>query len=176
MECDVCKQDNASVFLTQIVAGQVQKVNLCEGCADEKGVDDPKGFNLADLLNGMGEKTTQSKSSRGTICPNCGFSQGDFKKTGRMGCSECYEVFETGVEGLLNAMHKGTQHLGKIPNGGKPRTRPKPAEAPAPSLSSRVEDLQKQLAASIESENYEEAARIRDELRQLESENVGSEA
>ncbi len=166
MECDVCKQDNAAVFLTQVVEGQVQKVNLCDECAKEKGVTDPQGFDLAELLKGMGEKTTQSKSSRGTICPNCGFSQGDFKKTGRMGCSQCYQVFEAGVEGLLNAMHKGTDHIGKTP-GGKPVGQ---------GLAVKIEDLQKQLAASIENENYEEAARIRDQLRQMESENVASEA
>tara|TARA_R110002096_G_scaffold238581_8_gene430167 strand:+ start:1124 stop:1624 length:501 start_codon:yes stop_codon:yes gene_type:complete len=166
MECDVCHKDNATVFLTQVVEGQVQKVNLCDECAETKGVTDPQGFNLAELLKGMGEKSTQSKSSRGTICPVCGFSQGDFKKTGRMGCSHCYVIFEAGVEGLLNAMHKGTSHLGKVPGQAPEEVK----------IDNQIGVLQKKLADSIENENYEEAALIRDQLRQLESENIASEA
>ncbi len=107
MECDVCKQPNAKIFLTQVVEGKVQKVNLCESCAEAKGVTDPTGYDLAELLKGIGEQSMQKKSSRGLSCPNCGFSQADFKKTGRMGCSECYQVFAEGLEGLLKAMHKG---------------------------------------------------------------------
>ena len=54
MLCDVCKCNDAAVFLTQIVDGKMQKVNLCEGCSKEKGVQDPTGFALADLLLGIG--------------------------------------------------------------------------------------------------------------------------
>ncbi|MEO0447299.1 MAG: UvrB/UvrC motif-containing protein, partial [Verrucomicrobiota bacterium] len=124
---------------------------------------DSTGYDLAELLKGMGEESMQSKSSRGTICKNCGFSQSDFKKTGRMGCSECYEVFADGLESLLNAMHKGTHHLGKIPP-------PHRLDAAQQGLSDEIESLQKKLMDSVEQEDYEEAARIRDELRKLEAE------
>lgn len=165
MECDVCKQPNAKIFLTQVVEGKVQKVNLCESCAEAKGVTDPTGYDLAELLKGIGEQSMQKKSSRGLSCPNCGFSQADFKKTGRMGCSECYQVFAEGLEGLLKAMHKGTQHVGKVPQGMLPQKH----------KDDRIEALQRQLASSIENEDYEEAAKIRDELRQLEAQVIESD-
>lgn len=170
MNCDVCKQDNASIFLTQVVEGKVQKVNLCANCAKESGVTDPTGFNLAELLKGMGEQTIQTKSSRGVICPNCGFSQGDFKKTGRMGCSECYEVFAENLGGLLKAMHKGMQHVGKTPTSFEP------SEDGETVGENRIEALQRELESSIAEENYEQAARIRDEMRQIETEPVPTES
>jgi len=159
MECDVCNQETATIFLTQLVEGKVQKVKLCDTCAKTKGVTDPTGYNLAELLKGKGENSVQAKSSRGLICSNCGFSQSDFKKSGRMGCSECYSVFVENLEGLLKAMHKDTAHTGKVPENFQ-------AEK---AYGDQIDRLQRQLAHSIEHENYEEAARIRDELRQLES-------
>ena len=87
MLCDVCQTKEANVFFTQIVNGQVQKVNLCEECSKQKGVTDPTGFALAELLLGMG--TTQEKVETkpvGATCPTCGFSQAEFKRVGRLGC------------------------------------------------------------------------------------------
>jgi len=167
MECDVCGKDNASIFLTQVIEGKVQKVNLCEDCAAQKGVTDPTGFDLAELLKGMGEESVQSKSSRGLICEACGFSQSDFKKTGRMGCSQCYQVFADSLEGLLSAMHRGNSHVGKIPRFLQFESKQQQLD--------EIESLQKRLAESIEQENYEEAARLRDALRQLESKTVQTE-
>ena len=79
--------------MTQIVGGKMQKVNLCEACSKEKGVNDPTGFALADLLLGMGAAQDIERSSSGVTCPVCGFTQADFKKTGRLGCRACYAVF-----------------------------------------------------------------------------------
>ena len=107
--------NDATVFLTQIVSGKMQKVNLCEGCSKEKGVQDPTGFALADLLLGIGAAEEIEKGSPSTTCPVCGFTQADFKKTGRLGCSACYVAFAEGLNSLLKAMHKGTEHVGKLP-------------------------------------------------------------
>ena len=87
-----------------------------EACAKAKGVDDPAGFSLADPLRGLGaSQEMEEADAANTKCPQCGFSQADFKKTGRLGCPECYEHFEEGIEGLLKTMHKGTRHTGKAP-------------------------------------------------------------
>src|SRR5437899_8524545 len=115
MTCDVCKTNQATVFLTQIVDGQMKKINLCESCSKEKGVTDPTGFALADLLLGLGAAQEIEKGS-GQKCPSCGFTQADFKKTGRLGCPVCYETFGDALGALLKAMHKGTAHAGKIPS------------------------------------------------------------
>ena len=99
MLCDVCKTETASVFLTQIVDGKMQKVNMCEGCSKAKGVADPTGFALADLLLGMGAAQQLERTTpEGKRCPQCGFTQSEFKKTGRLGCSVCYGTFSEGLE------------------------------------------------------------------------------
>src|SRR4051794_40442571 len=116
MLCDVCKCNDATVFLTQILEGKMQKVNLCDACSKEKGVQDPTGFALADLLLGIGAAEEIEKGSGTQKCPVCGFTQSDFKKTGRLGCSSCYLAFCEGLTSLLKAMHKGTEHIGKLPH------------------------------------------------------------
>src|SRR5437763_1268704 len=87
MLCDICKQNVATVHLTQMVGGKTKKVDLCEACSKEKGVDDPTGFSLADLLLGLGAAQEMAQAAAGTDlkCPTCGFTQADFKKTGRLG-------------------------------------------------------------------------------------------
>ena len=87
MLCDVCKCNDATVFLTQILEGKMQKVNLCDACSKEKGVQDPTGFALADLLLGIGAAEEIEKGSATEKCTVCGFTQADFKKTGRLGRS-----------------------------------------------------------------------------------------
>src|SRR5207247_8152333 len=115
MLCDVCKCNDATVFLTEMQDGNMQKVNLCDACSKEKGVEDPKSFALADLLLGIGASEEIEKSTLTQKCPVCGFSQADFKKTGRLGCAACYTTFAEGLHTLFKAMHKGTEHVGKLP-------------------------------------------------------------
>lgn len=138
----------------------MQKVNLCEGCSKEKGVQDPTAFALADLLHGIGAAEEIEKGASTTRCAVCGFSQADFKKTGRLGCSNCYEAFAEGLGSLLKAMHKGTEHVGKLPARAQ-----KTIE-----LSDRMKKLNENLRKAVEDENYESAASLRDEIKQLESE------
>src|SRR5579863_2779073 len=109
MLCMFCKQNPATVHLTQIVGDKMQKVDLCEECARQKGVNDPAGFSLADLLLGLGaSQEIAPAGGEERTCPNCGFTQADFKKSGRLGCSQCYVTFAEGLEGMLKTMHKGT--------------------------------------------------------------------
>ena len=160
MLCDVCKCNDATVFLTQIVDGKMQKVNLCEACSKDKGVQDPTGFALADLLLGIGAAEEIEKGAPSARCPVCGFTQADFKKTGRLGCSSCYTAFGEGLASLLKAMHKGTEHVGKLPMRAQ-RTL---------ALSDKMKRLTESLRKAVEEENYEAAASLRDEIKQLEHE------
>ena len=159
MLCDVCQKDNATVYLTQIVDGKMQKVNLCESCANDKGVDDPTGFALADLLLGLGSQEQVKKAAGEATCEMCGFTQTDFKKTGRLGCSACYSIFGEGLDSLLKAMHKGTRHIGKVPA----------AFAQTKALRDRLDELNEELDDAVTTENYEDAARLRDEIKNLET-------
>src|SRR5437773_11536056 len=94
----------------------MQKVNLCDVCSKEKGVEDPKSFALADLLLGIGASEEIEKSTVTEKCPVCSFSQADFKETGRLGCAACYTTFADGSHTLLEAMHKGTEHVCNLPH------------------------------------------------------------
>ncbi|HEV7866831.1 MAG TPA: UvrB/UvrC motif-containing protein [Chthoniobacteraceae bacterium] len=158
MTCDVCKNNQATVFLTQIVEGKMQKVNLCESCSKEKGVSDPTGFALADLLLGLGAAQEIERSGGMQKCPTCGFSQADFKKTGRLGCSNCYETFNDGLGGLLKQMHKGTEHVGKVPQ----------RLLKSLERENQMKELQRNLRKAVANEDYESAAQIRDQIREGE--------
>ena len=151
MLCDVCKCNDATVFLTQILEGKMQKVNLCDACSKEKGVQDPTGFALADLLLGIGAAEEIEKGAP---------TQADFKKSGRLGCSACYVTFAEGLGTLLKAMHKAAEHVGKLPQRAHRQVE----------LSDRMRSLNENLQKAVEEENYETAASLRDQIKQLEHE------
>jgi protein arginine kinase activator len=157
MNCDVCKASQATVFLTQIVDGKMQKVNLCESCSKEKGVTDPTGFALADLLLGLGAAQEMERGGTVQKCPTCGFSQADFKKTGRLGCAACYQTFSDGLATLLKGMHKGTDHVGKVPARAQQSIE----------RETQVRALQRDLRKAVAAEDYESAAQLRDKLKQF---------
>ncbi len=165
MLCCVCKEKPATVHLTQIQGDKVQKVDLCEECAKNKGVNDST-FALADMLLGLGASHELDQSSGGAEikCPSCGFTQADFKKSGRLGCPECYVTFADGLEGLLKSMHKGTKHTGKMPEHLRQKK----------DMAEQMGSLQKKLAKAIETENFELAAKLRDEIKQLTGKQPGS--
>ena len=157
MQCCVCKEKPATVHLTQIVGEKMQKLDLCEDCAKAKGINDPTSFAMADLMLGLGA-SQELDPSAGAVeikCPRCGFSQADFKKSGRLGCPECYQTFAEGLAGLLKSMHKGTRHTGKTPE----------ALRKSRETGDRLRLLQKKLNKAIETEDYEMAAALRDEIK-----------
>jgi protein arginine kinase activator len=161
MLCTICKEKPATVHLTQIVGDKMQKLDLCEECAKTKGINDPTSFGLADLdlVLGLGASQQLEQAAGGVElkCSRCGFTQADFKKSGRLGCPECYRTFADGLAGLLKTMHKGTRHTGKAPEALR-ATREN---------ASLLKTLQTKLARAIKDENYEQAALMRDEIKQL---------
>jgi protein arginine kinase activator len=159
MQCCVCKEKAATVHLTQIVGEKMQKLDLCEDCAKAKGVNDPTSFAMADLMLGLGasQELASAVGEAEVKCTRCGFSQADFKKSGRLGCPDCYRTFAEGLSGLLKTMHKGTRHIGKTPEALR-QTR---------ETVDRLKSLQKKLTKAIDDENYETAAALRDEIKTL---------
>ena len=156
--CDICGK-LATVHLTQIINNKIQKVDLCEECAQQKGVTDPEGFSLADFM----AKNIESSLGEGAIegpalvCSSCGCTPRDFKHSGRLGCPDCYESFDSLIKPMLKGMHRGGTHVGKIPHGLLKRV----------GLRREINRLQDSLARAVEQEQYEDAARFRDELEQL---------
>jgi protein arginine kinase activator len=131
-------------------------------------VNDPAGFSLADLLLGLGAAQEMEHAAGGPElrCPGCGFTQADFKKSGRLGCAECYTTFAEGLESLLKTMHTGTKHVGKTPLAFQ-QTR---------DLSDRLKSLQKKLEKAVADEDFEKAALVRDEIKQAREKLAGLSA
>jgi len=177
LTCNFCSKP-ATVHFTQIVNNQVHKVDLCEDCAQAKGITDPAGFSLSDLLlkgaattplpfDQQTDAATASDASAsvgaavasaaGLRCAKCGFTQADFKKYGRFGCPHCYETFAPMLAPMLEAMHKGSAHTGKVPHHAAARK----------TYHDRLSQLEHTLADAIKAERYEDAARYRDEITQV---------
>ena len=160
MLCMLCQKKEARVHLTDVKEGKIKKVDLCEDCAKAKNIEDPAGFALADLLLGLGaseELAGPATEGAELVCSGCGFTQADFKKSGRLGCPACYETFKDGLQGILKTMHKGTRHTGKVPR----------ALAIGREIQDRLKSLQRSLDEAVAVEDYEQAARLRDQIKAL---------
>jgi protein arginine kinase activator len=154
LKCSHCNQA-ATVHLTQIVNNKIIKVDLCESCAQAKGVTDPEGFSLADLLS----KTNLTPEAAGPeiICPDCGMRTADFRRTGRLGCATCYQHFVPLLRPVLEDMHAGTVHKGKVPQIALARQH----------TVAEVQALESALKRAIEEEAYEDAAKYRDQIHAI---------
>lgn len=154
LKCDVCGKP-ATVHLTQIVNNQIHKIDLCEACAEQKGITDPSGYSLADLL--VKPDAAPDAELGAVICGECGFTQREFKKSGRLGCPVCYDTFAGIVAPALTSMHRGEQHRGKVPQRALEKKR----------WQDRLFSLEDDLKSAIDSERYEDAARFRDEIIEI---------
>ena len=173
MLCDICKKQKASVHLTEIINDEVTELHLCEECAKTKGTEMQQHFSIADLLSEMVDfpiEAAQKKERIKLKCPSCGMSYTDFKKMGRFGCAQCYEAFKRALYPLLKRIHGTDRHIGNQPRK-LPGKKPKMAAAvPKPKSEARLlEELRARLAKAIASEEFEEAAVLRDKIRALEN-------
>jgi len=161
MLCDICAKNQATVHLTEIIDEQMNELHLCEECAHQKSIQMEQQFGLSDLLGGLAEfeKPAQEKEPSVLIkCLNCSLTYAEFKKIGRLGCSECYGAFKKYLGPLLKKIHGSNLHFGKSAcKTGK-------ISAKMPGL----QELRYQLQKAIETESFEEAAKIRDQIRELE--------
>ena len=163
IQCDICSK-SATVHLTQIMDGKIHKVDLCETCAKEKGVTDPNGFSLGDLLTGNLENERLGSEPIQLKCVVCGFTPGDYKKHGRLGCPSCYKNLRPMIMPMLAHMHKGMAHDGKIPYHTLTREEQK----------QKLDDLNASLKKAVAEERFEDAARIRDAIIQQIEEDEGA--
>jgi len=166
MLCDICGKNQATVHLTEIIDDQMNELHLCEGCAHQKSAQMEQQFGLSDLLAGMVEldKTTKEAEGSTVKCSKCGLTYEDFKKIGRLGCGECYNAFRKYLGSLLKRIHGSSQHVGKSPvKIAKPTRVTKTAKRKID-----IQDLRRNLQQAISIEAFEEAAKIRDQIRALE--------
>ena len=161
MKCEFCDNE-ATVFYTQAVQGGQKKISLCDSCAEERGLTDPSAFSMVDIL--MDETPQQAESVTlvdvAEKCEHCGFTIEDYRKVGRLGCSQCYVAFRGEILPVLAKMHNGVKHAGKVPSGmeGVIAKRQK------------LDKLKKKMAKAISEEDFEAAVGLRDTIKQLEAE------
>lgn len=165
MLCDICGKNLATVHLTEIIDDEMNELHLCEECAHKKSTQMEQQFGLSDLLAGLAEfeKPSQVKEEIiSTKCPNCGLTYTDFKKIGRLGCGECYTTFKKYLGPLLKRIHGSNMHFGKCPVGTIK------SAAKAVDKKADLTQLRMQLQKAIQAEAFEEAAGIRDQIKELE--------
>jgi protein arginine kinase activator len=161
MKCQHCSK-KATVHLTDIVDGHKKELHLCPDCAEQQQLLQKQELNLPAILQTLiGQHLGQLTDELARLtCPACGIKYMEFRAEGRLGCPHDYEVFRLGLQPLLERIHKGaTRHVGKAPRRG-PATGDRLAE---------LIDLRRRLQEAVGAEAYEEAAQIRDLLRQKEA-------
>jgi protein arginine kinase activator len=166
MYCEDCQKKPATVHLTQVFNGQKMESHLCEECASQKSgfmFDPANKFSIPNLLGSMFGSSYNVQGMPAialhSTCPNCGMRFMDIKKVGKLGCSECYKVYNQELEAPLRRLHGSSQHLGKIPVRGGEKVL----------VRKQIEVLKNQLQEAVRGEKYEQAAEIRDTVKEMES-------
>ncbi len=161
MHCDYCGEQDATVHLAQLLNGEMKNLHLCKDCAGKSGINVDEPVSLSDLLLKAGQAPGAEEAGKKDIrCPQCHMRMSDFRKTSRLGCPACYDAFAAELAGLLLGLHKSHYHAGKAPSG----TRLSHA------IHEQAEAVSGRLKTAIAAEQFEEAARLRDELKQLQGE------
>lgn len=166
MQCERCGERPAAIHLTQIKDNEVSAVHLCETCAEEQGVQTGTGkLPLAGFLASVGSSAAVAAAALPAgmddrECDYCHSTLRDFRETGRLGCPHCYDSFETHLRELMRRIHGSSKHVGEVYLS--------PNATPSDSADLQIVQLKDQLRRSVESENFELAAELRDRIRTLE--------
>lgn len=167
MLCQKCQKNPATTHIRKWVNGVQEEWVLCSECAGEMGYNQLSFFTgglLGSLFSGaISEKT----AANGVRCPFCGIQFEEIAKNGKVGCEDCYRFFRSRLTPTIEKLHGKAGHVGKTP-----RNLPKPPsvekkEEPKKDI---LESLKEQLQAAIENQEFEQAAVLRDKIKELEGE------
>jgi protein arginine kinase activator len=155
MKCQRCTKQ-ATLHITEVLGeGRFEEVHMCEECA-KKYLYEPQKKKTATKVGDAADGDEDLQA--GTRCPACGLTFLEFRNHGRFGCPNDYDAFKADLLPLMESVHGEVRHAGKTPRRA-PRTKTAQAE---------LAHLRQQLQSLVNEENYEEAARIRDKIKQLE--------
>ncbi len=158
MICEKCGKNQATTHIKSVVNGIVREYNLCANCAAGYGYN---SNSLTGMLASMfGDINKIGAAQTAKKCPVCGESFSDIAKSGKVGCTECYTTFYSELLPYLKRVHGSTKHVGKVPNNAPLVVMPK---------TETVEDLRKELSRLVAEENYEQAAVVRDKIKEMEA-------
>jgi protein arginine kinase activator len=159
MECQDCGLRDGKLQVTTIVDGEMKTLHLCSECAAKRGVpEELQPEPLADFLAQLSPDQPGAEE-KSEPCPYCGLTEGDFRLTGRLGCSQCYAHFETQLRGLLRRIHGAPQHVGKLYMS---------AGSEAGDRVAKLSAMRRRLSRAIETEDFELAAELRDRIHEAE--------
>lgn len=166
MLCEKCKKNEARINLVKIIKGQRQEVWLCENCARNiseipflNSINKDGDFPFQGILTGLISNMNNGLLDQVELtCPNCGMAYSEFKKNGKLGCSECYEEFSKSTEPLVTTATNIVKYDGKVPKRNKVELFQK----------KKLKNLKENLQKLILEENYEEAAIVRDSILTIE--------
>lgn len=170
--CKDCPKKK-TVHLTQIMDSGMKKYDVCEDCPVAAKFQDPVSFKSLTNLSGVKSEgdngsdsntpdPTPTESTPGITCPTCRYTEESFNKNGRLGCPNCYDVFDANIQRILPEMHRGTVHKGKIPAHLESSIQKE----------NQIQHLEQELQEAIRLENFEEAAKLRDQLRSMRGEST----
>ena len=151
--CKSCGRRPATWHLTEIVGGQPIQHHLCEECYSKEAR--AEAATISELIAAV---VPELKEMVERECPSCGMNYLEFRQTMRLGCPKDYETFDKALEHLLERIHGAAHHTGKVPA----------TAGSAEALRSRLRSLRKQQKEAIALEDYEQAARLRDRIKDLE--------
>lgn len=168
MLCQFCKKREATIIITQVVGGEKTEFHLCKDCAaifgDKLSIFSFPQFSFDNLLSGLLKaidiygKEEGITPTREIKCNNCGLTYNDFTQSGKLGCSMCYHDFREQLTPLLRRLHGNSEHVGKIPRQAKSKLE----------KIKKIKRLRKELQEAVIKEDYEKAAKLRDEILKLE--------
>ena len=182
--CQVCKKARATVHLTEIDAENAEptEMHLCENCARDSGTSQKASpspsasVSFTTSLIDLHKKKAGASAGQNLVCPECGMTYQEFRVKGRFGCVTCYDAFAAGLVTLLEKVHGASEHVGPPPPPSTAAAEPAEDEVEAPvdddppaALRRELGELRRQLRSVVDEENYEEAARLRDRISEVES-------
>jgi protein arginine kinase activator len=165
--CDMCQKAAATIHDILIEDGKMAERNLCARCAEANGVFGKQKIKIPEFLESFiaATRTKKARPRKEAECAGCGMSYSQFKSKGRLGCRRCYEVFQKALDPLLEKVHDACRHKGRYPSQVT-----EPTAAAADPRKRLLEELGRKLEDAKAREAYEDAARLRDEIRRLETE------
>ena len=183
MLCERCRIREANIKYTEIINGVKKEHNLCSQCAKEMDFtgysaifdgEFPLGKLLSGLL-GIGEEENEEEDRLAqVVCPTCGTSYEEFVKNSRFGCQDCYSVFDLLMSDNIKKLQGGETNVGKHPKYQKMQPASsvlEQGEEPSKRTArEQIELLKVKLSTAVAEEEYEQAAKYRDEIRELEKE------
>ena len=168
MTCQICNTNPATIVVKKIINGEQTEMRLCEKCAKSQLAEVTSMFNFADLfgaftpLNHNLNAMSKDHGEKNLICPTCNTDMEQLKKTGKVGCMKCYEVFGEYMEPYIKDIHTKTVHTGKVPKIAVAEN-----ENGENSSLREISRIKRQLEEAVREENYELAAEYRDLIHAL---------